>query len=77
MKKVLIVTCGLVVLLALTFAAFVAGLVCGHRMGYDSGWRDCKYDAKETLFPRLDDPFWKWYDSTNSVIRKRVGFFEQ
>ena len=76
MKKVLIVTFGLAVLLAMTLASFVVGLECGHRVGYDKGWRDCKFDAKETLYPKRDDPFWKWYGSTKSVIRKRVGFFE-
>ena len=79
MKNVLVVTCGLAVLRALTFAAFVAGLECGHRMGYDSGWRDCKFDAKQTLHQKHNDPddsFWMWYGSTNSVIRKRRSLFE-
>ena len=76
MKKLLIGVC----ILAAVFVAFVAGLEVGHRMGYDKGWRDCKFDAKEALYPRRGDPFydsfWKWHGSTNSVIRKRRGFFE-
>ena len=76
MKKVLIVTFGLAVLLAMTLASFVVGLDCGHRVGYDQGWRDCKFDAKETLCSEGNDSFWKWHGSTNSVIRKRVSLFE-
>lgn len=70
------VTCILVALLVVVFAAFVAGLEFGHRRGYDNGWSDCKFDAKQALFPNCGDPFWGWYGSTNSVvIRKRRSFF--
>ena len=72
MRRLLIWFCALVVV---ALAAFVAGLELGHRRGYDEGWRDCKFDAKETVHPVNDDAFWKWYDSTNSVIRKRRSFF--
>ena len=76
MKRLLIGACVLAALLVMAFVAFVAGLEFGHRWGYDEGWRDCKGDAKETLFPELDDPFGKWHSSTNSVIRKRRSLFE-
>ena len=76
MKRLLIGACVLAVLLVVVFVVFVAGLELGHRWGYDEGWRDCKFDAKETLFPKHDDPFWKWHGSTNSVIRKRRSIFE-
>lgn len=74
--RLLIGACVLAELLVAAFVAFVAGLEFGHRWGYDEGWRDCKGDAKETLFRELDDPFWKWHSSTNSVIRKRRSLFE-
>ena len=76
MKRLLIGACILAALLVAAFVVFVAGLEFGHRWGYDEGWRDCKFDAKETLFPGGDDPFWKWYGSTKSVIRKRRSLFE-
>ena len=80
MKRLLIGACVLTALLVAAFGVFVAGLEFGHRWGYDEGWRDCKGDAKETLFPRGDDPFcksfWKWYDSKTSIIRKRRSIFE-
>ena len=76
MKKLLIGACVLVTLLVAAFIAFVAGLELGHRSGYDEGWRDCKFDAKQTVYPVNDNTFWKWHDSTNSVIRKRRSFFE-
>ena len=76
MKRSLIGACFLSVLLVAAFAAFVTGLELGHRRGYDEGWRDCKFDAKETLFPKHGDPFWEWYGSTKSKIRKRRSFFE-
>lgn len=63
-------------LCVVAFATFVTGLELGHRMGYDKGWRDCKYDAKEALCPKYDDPFWKWLGSTNSVICLHRSFFE-
>lgn len=64
------------VLLVVAVASFATRLVLGHRMGYDKGWRDCKFDMKETVHPVNDNVFWKWYDTTNSVIRKRRSFFE-
>ena len=76
MKRLLIGVYVLAVLLVTAFVVFVAGLEFGHRWGYDEGWRDCKFDAKEALFPKYDDPFWKWHSSTNSVIRKRRSLFE-
>ena len=76
MKKLLIGACVLAALLVAAFIVFVAGLELGHRRGYDEGWRDCKFDAKETVHPVNDDAFWKWQGSTNSVIRKRWSFFE-
>ena len=76
MRRLLAWLCALTALAFAVLAAFVAGLEIGHRRGYDEGWRDCKFDAKETLFPTLDDPFWKWHDSKNSVIRKRRSFFD-
>ena len=63
------------VLLVVAAASFATGLVLGHRMGYDKGWRDCKFDMKETGHPVNDDPFWIWYDSNNSAIRKCRNFF--
>ena len=75
-NKVLIVMCSLAVLIVATFVAFVAGFELGHRWGYGEGWRDCKFDAKETLCSEGNDSFWKWHGSTNSVIRKRVSLFE-
>ena len=76
MKRLLIGACVVAALFATAFVVFVAGLEFGHRWGYDEGWRDCKHDAKETLFPKYGDPFWKWYGSTNSVIRKRRSIFK-
>ena len=76
MKKWLIGVCGLAAVLIVVFAVFVMGLEFGYRMGYDYGWRECKYDAKETSYLTHDDPFWKWYGSTNSVIRLRRTLFE-
>ena len=73
MRRLLIWFCALVVV---ALAAFVAGLELGHRRGYDEGWSDCKFDAKETVHPVNDEVFWKWQGSTNSVIRKRRSFFE-
>ena len=80
MKRLFIGTCVLAALLVMAFVVFVAGVEFGHRWGYDEGWRDCKFDAKETLYPRRGDPFydsfWKWHGSTKSIIRKRRGIFE-
>ena len=80
MKKLLIGACVLAASLVAAFVVFVAGLELGHRWGYDEGWRDCKFDAKETLYPGRDDPlydrFWKWHDSEKSMIRKRRSIFE-
>ena len=76
MKKLLIGACVLAALLVAAFIVFVAGLELGHRRGYDEGWRDCKFDAKQTVYPVNDNTFWEWHDSTNSVIRKRRSFFE-
>ena len=73
MRRLLIFFC---VLAVMALAAFVAGLELGHRRGYDEGWRDCKFDAKETVHPFNKDVFWKWYYSKKSVIRKRRSFFE-
>ena len=80
MKRLLIGACVLAALLIVAFVIFVAGLEFGHRWGYDEGWRDCKFDAKETLYPRIDDSsydsFWKWHGSSTSRIRKRRSIFE-
>ena len=80
MKRLLIGACVFAALLVSVAVVFVAGLEFGHRWGYDEGWRDGKFDAKETLYPRHGDPFydsfWKWYDSTKSSIRKRRSIFE-
>ena len=76
MKKLLIGACVLAALLVAAFIVFVAGLELGHRRGYDEGWRDCKFDAKESLYPKHGDSFWKWHGSTNSVIRKRRSLFD-
>ena len=76
MKRLLIGACVLAVLLVVVFVIFVAGFELGHRRGYDKGWRDCTFDAKEMVHPVNDDMFWKWYDSANSVTRKRRSFFE-
>ena len=72
MKRLLIGACVLAALLV----ACVAGLELGHRWGYDEGWRDCKFDAKETLGLEGNDSFWRWYDSKKSRIRKRRSIFE-
>ena len=63
-------------MVSVAFVIFVAGFELGHRRGYDKGWRDCTFDAKEMVHPVNDDMFWKWYDSANSVTRKRRSFFE-
>ena len=76
MKRLLIGVCVLAVLLVAAFVVFVAGLEFGHRWGYDAGWRDCKFDAKETLCSEGNDSFWKWYGSKESRIRKRRSIFE-
>ena len=80
MKRLLLGACILAAVLVAAFVVFVTGLEFGHRRGYDEGWRDCKFDAKETLYPRRGDlfydSFWKWYGSKNSVIRKRRSIFE-
>lgn len=70
-RKAVIATIGLFCLLLV----FAAGIEVGHRLGYDEGWRDCKYDAKEQLFNIKDDTFWKWYGSPGSVIRRRSSFW--
>ena len=70
-KRFLIGGCVLVALFVVVLAAFVTGLEFGYRMGYDYGWRECKYDAKSTSYLTHDDNFLKWYGSTNSVIRQR------
>ena len=80
MKRLLIGACVFAGLLIMALVIFVAGLELGHRWGYDEGWRDCKFDAKETLcLSRGDsfyDLFWKWHGSTKSRIRKRRSIFE-
>ena len=76
MKRLLIGACVFAGLLIMALVIFVAGLELGHRWGYDEGWRDCKFDAKETVYPVTDDVFWKWYGSKKSVIRKRRSLFE-
>ena len=72
MKRLLLVACVLAALLV----AFVAGLELGHRWGYGEGWRDCKFDAKETLCSDGNDSFRKWYGSKESRIRQRRSIFE-
>lgn len=68
-----------VVVLAAMFLsciAFVAGLEIGHRMGYDIGWVDCKFDAKAQLGLTECKEFWQWHGSRKSAIRKRRSLFE-
>ena len=76
MKRLVIRACVLAALFVMAFVVFVVGLEFGHRWGYDEGWRDFKFDAKETVYPVTDDVFWKWYGSKKSVIRKRRSLFE-
>ena len=76
MKKLLIGACVLAAVFIAAFVVFAAGLEFGHRWGYDEGWRDCKFDAKETLGLEGNDSFWRWYDSKKSRIRKRRSIFE-
>lgn len=71
MKIIGVVFAGLV-LLAIVFAA---GVEVGHRCGYDEGWSDCKFDAKQTLFDIQDDAFWRWHDSGASCIRRQRSFW--
>lgn len=59
----------------LLVVAFAVGVEVGHRRGYDEGWRDCKHDAKETLFEIKDAAFWNWHGSSSSRIRKRRSFW--
>ena len=54
MKKIIGIVFAGFILFAIVFAA---GIEVGHRYGYDEGWRDCKYDAKETLFEITDTAF--------------------
>ena len=75
MKRWLIGACGLATVFIVVLAALVIGLEVGYRMGYGDGWRECKYDAKQTSYLTHDDPFWKWYGSTNHVIRQRRSLF--
>ena len=76
MKRFLIGGCVFAALFVVVTAAFIGGLETGYRMGYDYGWEECKYDAKETTYLIHDDNFLKWVGSTNSVIRKHRSFFE-
>lgn len=72
---------GTAICAVLCLVAFAAGAEWGHRMGYDRGWRDCKYDAKETMLafhPDSGKPletFWFWHGHTPWAIRKRPSFF--
>ena len=70
MKIIGVVFAGFV-LLAIVFAV---GVEVGHRCGYDEGWRDCKWDAKEDFLGGKSD-FWKWYGSYDSHIRRQRSFW--
>ena len=75
-KRVAAFVCKCVVAAVLfIIAGFAIGIEVGHRLGYDEGWRDCKFDAKEQLFNIKDDAFWRWNGSRDSVIRKRRSFW--
>ena len=73
MKRLMIEIIAIVVFAGV---AFLAGLEVGHRMGYDTAWSDCKFDAKS--HPRLTEcnAFWDWYDSDTTIIRKRRSLFQ-
>ena len=58
------------------FAAFVIGLEVGHRWGYDTAWRDCKFDAKQQLFSTGNKAFWDWHGSSTTIIRKQRSLFQ-
>ena len=66
-----------VVWLAFAVLAFAIGMEVGHRHGYDRGWRDCRFDAKEQLGHHFlkNETFWRWQGSSDSAIRKRRSFW--
>ena len=70
-KKIVLFLAGLFAL----GIVFATGIEVGHRRGYDSGWRDCKFDAKESCGIKADDVFWRWYYSGEPIIRKRRSFW--
>ena len=55
-------------------AAFAVGMEVGHRRGYDLGWRECKFDAKEQMASPENEAFWRWHGS-KSVIRQHRSFW--
>ena len=61
----------------LLLITFVAGVEIGHRHGYDMGWRDCKFDDKQSLMTTnfTEEVFWHWHGHAPVVIRKHRGFF--
>lgn len=77
MKKSVKKACLFFAGLVLLAIAFAAGIECGHRYGYDLGWSECKFDAKETLFQMKDETFWQWQGSRQSCIRKHRSFWFQ
>ena len=76
-KRVSIAVVALAAVGALVLLAFAAGVEIGHRRGYDEGWRECKYDAKETLLTTncTKELFWHWHGHAPLVIRQHRGFF--
>ncbi len=63
-----------VILIMAVVAAFGIGIEVGHRRGYDRGWSECKFDAKQQMAPPGNEAFWRWYDS-ESVIRQQRSFW--
>lgn len=48
----------IIVVAACILTAFVTRLETGHRMGYDTAWTECKFDAKQRLYLIDSKEFW-------------------
>ena len=60
---------------AVMVVVFAAGVESGHRRGYDLGFCECRYDAKETLGRDGGPAFWRWYGGAPMSIRQHRSFF--
>ena len=60
---------------AVMVVVFAIGVELGHRRGYDRGFRECLFDAKETLGLDASPAFWRWHGAAPMSIRQYRGFF--
>lgn len=72
-KPVRWIICSAILIMAVV-AAFAIGIEVGHRRGYDRGWSECRFDAKEQMASPENEAFWRWYGS-ESVIRQQRSFW--